>query len=197
MIQPPNLVLPSLAMPWGRWVQEIEVENSRLIQNIKDDFESAGTQFSTKADSIARNVAGIQVATISYAAVPGFSASITADFSAPWQNKLTPIYSFSSPSSVATSCLAIATWRVTATTGEAPNWPIMQVNGKQFTDMAHNNQRPVQDYTQGYYSLQGNVPLSAGESVNIQFGVRGSPYTNASFTFDQCQMWLAFYGRIS
>ena len=196
----PRLVLPPNSMPWGRWYEEVTDNTIRSISHMEQDGDSAGSQFAGQADNMARQVAGIEAATITYSQIPSFSGSFAADFTGPYKNILSGVQTFSPPSAAAgsaTSCVVTVTFHALASVGKVPNQPLLKVNGSQFTNIAHNVQRPVQVYTEGYYALQGSVPLTPGQIVNVEFGVRAEPFVASTFTVDNCQIWLAFYGRIN
>ena len=192
MTTPPRLILPQNAMPWGRWVQQNVIETAQSL----NDIGSGGAEFTNKADNIAQQIKGIQVASIALSQPPGFNASVTGGISDPVRNVLSPVYSFSAPDALQTSCQVIVNFRITATSGEAPDWTIMQVNGNSFSDVSHDVRRPPFVNTQGYYAAQGKVELTPGQTVNVQFGAKAQPLPNSNLVFDSIYIWLAFYGRI-
>lgn len=192
MIKPPNLVLPSNSMPWGRWAQQSATETEQALGELAQD----NNDFSARADNIAQQIKGIQVASIRLSQPPGFNASVTGGISDPVRNVLSPVYNFSAPDALQTSCQVIVNFRVTATSGEAPDWTVMQVNGNMFTDPSHDVRRPPFVSTQGYYAAQGKVELSPGQTVSVQFGAKAQPLPNSNLVFDSIYIWLAFYGRI-
>lgn len=194
MIRPPQLVLPPGAMPWGRWVQGTEEDNTSKIAEIKN---SKSNDFSARADNIAEQIRKIQVATIYYTTLPDWSASVTGGISDPVRNVVSSTYNFTAPDLSSTRCVAILNFRIVATTGEAPDWPIMKVNGEQFSDPAHDVRRPPFVNTSGYYALQGDVPVGPGGAVSVQYGAKAFPLPNSNLSIDEARLWLAFYGSIS
>lgn len=189
-------MLPSAAMPWGRWLEESNEQTSQAVDRIKNDPNSPGNQFKIKAEQTATQIKGISVGTVSQVPLPAF-VGVASGALGTRTAVVSSGYAFSSPTADSTSCLVILNFRITSSSGVAPLLPTMIVNGQQFSDVGANPQRPPTNNTEGYYSVMGHVPLNAGQTVNLQYGAvsanLGSPNT---LTFDLTTVWLAFYGGL-
>lgn len=190
------LILPSNAMPWGRWLEGTQDDTTGQIDRIKSDPNSPGNQFKVQAEKVASQINGIQVSSIREFPLPGFSHSVSGPLGTR-VNSISSTYTFSSPTSVTTSCLAIVNFRITSSSGVAPMLPMIKVNGQMFSDVGANPQRPPTNSAQGYYAVMGNVLLTSGQTVSLEYGAASSatPSIN-TLTFDLATVWLAFYGGL-
>lgn len=188
--------LPSAAMPWGRWLADLQEGTQRRVDIQKNDPNSPGRLFGAQADVLASQLTGINVATIREIPLPNFSQGVSGALGTA-VNVVSSVYSSSPPQGRSISCLAILNFRITSSSGNAPNTPMMKVNGQMFSDLGASALRPPADASQGYYSVMGNVPLVAGQAVDFQYGasIAANPTVN-TLTFDEATAWLAFYGGV-
>ena len=59
MSTPPGLVLPSGAMPWGRWLQDSALNTDAKIEATRADVNSAGSQFAARANMLSNQLVSL------------------------------------------------------------------------------------------------------------------------------------------
>ena len=195
MTRKAELILPSGAMPWGRWVTDLSDNTLRQIEQVASDPDSPSNQFRNQADKLATQISKIQVSTIRELTLPGFSEVVSGSLGTS-RNVVSPVYNFSAPSASSVSVLGIVNFRMTAS-GSASYQPMIKINGKQFNDQGASPMRPPTDSSQGRYSVTGQVSIGSTGSISVQYGVRQAVVPTANtLTFDAATVWLAFYGGI-
>lgn len=191
-----QLILPSAAMPWGRWLEGENDSIESAIDRIKNDPNSPSNQFVQQADKIANQIGTISVSTIVTVPIADFSGNVTGAFGSR-VNIVSPTYTISAPTRTSSSAVCIFNFRITSSTGLAPSLPVAKVNGQQFSDLSAGPMRPPTDNTVGMYSLIGNVSLTPGQAVDLQIGATASTTGSTNtLSFDLCTAWIAFYGGL-
>lgn len=191
-----ELILPSAAMPWGRWVEGSNGDTAAAIERMKNDPNSAGNQFAKRVDNTARQIKAISVSTITELPLPDFSGNVSGAIGS-FVNVVSSTYSVTAPTQTSSSALAIFNFRITSSSGVAPSLPMIKVNGQQFSDVGASPMRPPTNTSVGMYSVMGNVPITPGQSVTLQYGAAGST-TGSTYTlsFDLATVWVAFFGGL-
>lgn len=186
----PKLVLPSLAMPWGRWVEDTESSTSSALRRLSQEVSNGSSSLVAQTDSLAANLSQIpSLAGIYQRVVPPFSVS--RGFSATFRVWDSPLQVFNPPRpDTAYTASVIANIRVSGvnlTFGRS----FLRINGK--TDaFLHEN---MQGSSSSVLSIMGTVDLAPGEPLSTQFAVSSAASGTANFS--GCTLTAIFNGRIS
>lgn len=188
-----KLVLPSLSMPWGRWVQEQLDATERDISSQNLDANSTGNLFSSRADLLQERIASTpSIAAIYERQITPFSVTrfFTPSASAYVYNS--PTYTFNPPRRDRIyNCQVIAVMDV-----QGVNLPFSQslirVNEVD-TTYQHENMEPGFQ-TRATFSIAGAGRVSPGQSVSVQFGVIASDAS--TLTFSRASLWCTFTGSL-
>lgn len=189
----PKLVLPSSAMPWGRWVEDKSRSVEQAIARERQDNSSTGSQFRARADLMERQIAGVpSVADIQELNIPTFSVSRSTP---PSQRPVygSPLYAFSPPRPDRTySVSVIAVIRASGANIADYPYSMLRINGED--TLFWNNGTPNIDMGRNDLSLMGTVSIGPGQAVQTQFGISTTSLTTV--TFSQCQICCIFNGGI-
>lgn len=187
-----RLALPSLAMPWGRWVEENEDSTTALIESIRGDVNSAGSQFAARSDNLMSQVAAIpSLANIQQREL--LPESVTRAFSPTtvgYVYSMSPI-TFNPPRQDRVyNYMVIA--NVVGTGVPMPySRSLLRVNGIDFM-YSHENQQ-ASEFNTGTYSIAGSGTLGMGDTVTAEPGlISQSPGTMAL----NATLWCMFTGSI-
>lgn len=197
-MMPPRMNLPPAAMPWGRFMEDQAMDAERVLDQIRGDANSVGNQFAARADNMSAQIRGVQVATIVQRQGLDFTRIVPAGGPlAPYVNVVATPITVTPPSSDAASCVVIVNYQINATVGNAPNIPIMKLNGVQFSDANMTSDRPDGTRTHGVYAMNGSIPLRPGQPVTIEYGAKVPPFSTSTLNFHSIRLWIAFYGGVN
>lgn len=188
-----ELILPSLSMPWGRWVEEQLDASAFSISRQEQDQSSSGNLFASSTDVIQGQIASIpSISAIYQRDVPPFSVSRSFNASATGYVYSSPVQTFNPPRpNLPYNYQVIAVMDVSGV-----NLPfsrsIIRTNGIENT-LQHENLQPGFQ-TRATYSILGSGSIGPGESVSTEFGVIASDAGTLSFI--QATLWCTFTGRI-
>lgn len=187
----PKLVLPSLAMPWGRWVEETNSSNSSALRRIALEGGGAASTLNGQVDSLATNLQNIpSLAGIYERTLNTFSVSRGATASAfrVWDS---PSTTFNAPRPDRSyTASVIANIRASGFTLDFP-WVFLRINGVD-NAFRHENSNYGND---GNFSIMGTVDLEPSQTLTAQFAIASS--RNGTLTFSNCKLFAVFNGRIS
>lgn len=187
--------LPSGAMPWGRYIGDLNSETARQLSVIQGDANSVGNQFSARSDNLAAQIGGIRVSTMVHRTGLNFSRTIPSSGPlAPYVNVIATPMTATPPGRDVASCFVIVNFQITATTGTVPDTPMMKLNGVQFSDPNMTSTRPDDSRTHGAYSMSGSVPLQPAQPVTLEYGAKVPPFATSVLNFHDIQVWFAFQG---
>lgn len=186
----PKLVLPSLAMPWGRWTEDLNSSASSALRRLSQDSQSGNLGFEGRAQNVASQIRGIPaLAGIYERIIPPFSVSRPAA-SGTFRVWDSPLITFNPPdpgkSYTASVIAVIRVSGVNLMFGRS----YLRVNGKD-DSFSHENMQGASDST---LSLMGTVDTGPGEPLSVQFAVSGASIGTATFT--DCRVYAIFNGRI-
>lgn len=188
----PRLILPSGAMPWGRWVEDNISATERALAAQTSDQSSVGSQFASRATTLSDQIRGIpSVASIVNYSVPNFSVTRT-NFAT--RNVFdSPEYTFSPPRGDQPYEVSV----IVNMRAEGVMFPfsssILRVNG---TDYMFNNENSIPGYEAlPVVSLMGTATLGVGDILRVQFGIAANATGTASFL--GCQLTIVYTGSLS
>lgn len=188
----PKLILPSLSMPWGRWVEEnVDSTTSSLGSQVQDS-NSAGNIFASRADLIQGQIASIpSIAAIYQRSIPPFSVTRTSTGATGYVYS-SPVQTFNPPrATLPYGYQVIAVMDVSGV-----NLPfsrsIIRTNGIENT-YQHENLQPGYQ-TSATYSILGSGRISEGQQVSVECGVIASD--TGTLTFNRASLWCVFSGSI-
>lgn len=188
--------LPKDAQPWGRWQENLADETAAKIAAMKNDLNSAGNQFRSRADNLESQIAGIpSVSNITLVNVPAFSVT-RAQAVQPFMVYDSPTV-FVNPPRPDRSYTANVIVNMRATGVQFPfSFSMLRVNGVDFM-FRHENLQPGFTGT-ATFSIMGSVFLGEGANLSIQFGIgaAGSLGTT-TVEFETTPIWVAFSGSIA
>ncbi|AXC36163.2 hypothetical protein SEA_MUSETTA_59 [Microbacterium phage Musetta] len=186
----PKLVLPSLAMPWGRWAEDGNSSTSSALARMAQDSRSAGLGFSSKVDNLSSQIRQIpSLAGVFEQTLPTFSVSRPSPVGTfrVWDSPQVTINPPEPGRAYTTSVIAVI--RVTGvnlTFGRS----YLRLNGKD-DSFSHEN---MQGSNGAIFSIMGTTETFPGEAVTVSFAVSGSSVGTATFT--DCKIYTIFNGRI-
>lgn len=191
----PKLVLPSLAMPWGRWTEDAESSTTSALSRLSQDSRSTSLGFEGRSQTIASQIEAIpSLAGIYQRDIPEFSVSrpsFVGTFRV-WDSPVTTINPPQPDKAFTTSVIAVI--RVTGvnlTFGRS----YLRLNGVD-TSFSHENSPPGGGAGDGAtFSIMGTVDTDENQPVSVQFAVSGSSVGTA--TFAGCNLYAIFNGRIT
>lgn len=189
----PKLVLPSLSMPWGRWVEgEVDSTNADVSRQVQDS-NSSGNQFASRAELIQGQIGAIpSVAAIYRIDVPPFSVTRTSNPSATAYVYDSAPQTFNPPRADRPyNYQVIAVMDVSGT-----NLPfsrsLLRTNGTDNMFLHENLQPGFQ--TRATYSIAGSGNIDSGQTVTAQFAVAAGGA--GTLTFNRSTLWCTFSGSI-
>lgn len=194
----PEMNLPREAMQWGRWYEAISDENDRRIAVIEGDSSSSGSQFRSRSDILARQIAGIQnVSTQFTFNVPPFQRSSAAGgggnvfFSS-------PTYTFTPPRPTGKyGVLVIVNINCTDTADISFSPAYVNVNGfVTRTQSATDNRTQTSPNNSMTVSLAAATNASEGSAVSVDFAISGSSFTAHNVNFYDCSITVVFTGAL-
>lgn len=187
-----TLNLPSLAMPWGRWVEENEDATTRAIDSQRSDANSVGSLFAARAEGMQHQIAALPtVASIltrtppSQATTRAFNPNAVA-YAYPGQTQ-----AFSAPRpDLAYDYTVIA--NMVGTGVPMPfSRSLLRLNGVDFM-YSHENQKPS-EFNTATYSIAGSGSLAPGQPLLVESAIAAqSPGTMTV----SLQLWCVFTGSI-
>lgn len=190
----PKLVLPSQAMPWGRWVESTQDSIAAALARETQDADSAGNVFAGRADLIGSQIASLtSVAAIYSRSLPGFSQTRSTNSSASGYVYSAPAQSFNPPRPDRSyAYTVVASFDVAGTLFTFPA-ALLRTNGVDNMSR-HENLQPGRE-TSATLSIFGSGNISPGQSVTAEVAVQGPAPGTANFT--RVQLWCIFSGSIS
>lgn len=188
----PKLVLPSLSMPWGRWVEgEIDSTLTDLDRQINDS-SSSGNFFANRSDLLQGQIATIpSVAAVYERSLPRFSVTRSSTGAVGYVYP-TATQTFNPPRpNLPYNYTVIASMDVSGV--ELPfSYSLLRVNGKD--DMfQHENLQPGY-LTKGTFSISGSGSITPGNNVEVQAAIVAS--ATGTLTFNSTNLWCVFSGSI-
>lgn len=188
-----KLILPSGAMPWGRWVEQNLDEIQSAIAVQIQDSSSTGSLFSSRADLLQRQIADIpSIAAIYQRDLPPFSVTRVQNPTATAYVYDSAVQTFNPPRpDRAYDYNVIAVMDVSGL-----NLPfsrsLIRTNGVE-NMFQHENMHPGFQ-TRATYSILGSGSIAPGETVSVQCAVAVSQ--SGTLTFNSTQLWCTFTGSI-
>lgn len=188
----PKLILPSLSMPWGRWVEgEVDQTIEGLSRQVQDS-SSSGNLFASRSDLLQGQIGAIpSVAAIYDRTLPTFSVTRSS----------TGAVGYVYPSSSQTfnpprpdlpyNYTVIANMDVSGV--PLPfSYSLLRVNGQD--DMfQHENLQPGY-LTRGTFSISASGSITPGNNVEVQAAIIAS--STGTLTFNSTRLWCVFSGSI-
>lgn len=188
----PKLILPSLSMDWGRWVEEnVDASEAALLVQ-QQDSRSAGNVFASRANLLQGQIAAIpSVAAIYSRQLPRFTVTRTSTgavnyvygsspqtFNPPRSN--TP-YNYTVISSVDVSGVPLPFCRSLLRTNGVDNM------------FQHENLQPGY-LERGTFSISGSGSIGPGDSVTVETAIATA--STGTMTFESTNIWCLFSGSI-
>lgn len=189
----PKLVLPSLSMPWGRWVEGEVDDVTSAVQNQIQDSNSTGSLFASRANLIQQQIGEIpSVAAIYERSVPPFSVTRFFNPSATAYIYDSSVQTFNAPRPDRPYAYQV----IAVMDVSGINLPFSQsmIRTNSTDNMyQHENQQPGFQ-TSATYSISGSGVLAPGEPLSVQFAVAASDV--GTLTFNRATLWCVFTGSI-
>lgn len=188
----PKLILPSLSMPWGRWVEgEIDSTIDGLTRQIQDS-SSTGNLFASRADLLQRQIGAIpSVAAVYERDVPPSSVTRSSTGAVGYVYPA-PTQTFNPPRpDLPYNYTVIASMDVSGV--QLPFcYSMLRINGQD--DMfQHENLQPGY-LTKGTFSISGSGSITPGNNVQVQAAISTS--STGTLTFNRTTIWCLFSGSI-
>lgn len=189
----PKLVLPSLSMPWGRWVEGELDETEAEIARQSADSSSASSVLASRANLLQTQIGTIpSVAAVYQRDIPPFSVfrSFTPGATAYVYSSAAQVFNPPRPDRP-------YDYRVIAVMDVAGvNLPfsrsLLRTNG--IDNMyQHENQQPGFQ-TRATYSIAGSGSIGSGGTVSAECGIVASDV--GTLTFNRATLWCVFTGSI-
>lgn len=187
-----KLVLPSLSMPWGRWVEgEIDSTIEGLGRQIQD-ASSTGNLFASRSDLLQQQIGTIpSVAAVYDRTLAPFNVTRSATGAVGYVYP-TSAQTFNPPrADLPYNYTVIASMDVSGV--QLPFcYSMLRVNGKD--DMfQHENLQPG-NLTKGMFSISGSGSITPGNNVQVQAAISAS--ATGTLTFNRTNLWCVFSGSI-
>ncbi|QDK03296.1 hypothetical protein SEA_ROMAN_54 [Microbacterium phage Roman] len=188
----PKLVLPSLSMPWGRWVEgELDSTSTGLDRQLQDS-SSVGNLFASRSDLIQSQIGSIpSVAAVYERLIPPFSVTRSSTGAVAYVYP-TPLQVFNPPRpDLPYNYTVIASMDVSGV--ELPFcYSMLRANGRD--DMyQHENLQPGY-LTRGTFSISGSGSIGPGDTVRAEAAIAAS--ATGTLNFNSAKMWCVFSGSI-
>ncbi|AWY05875.1 hypothetical protein SEA_PIONEER3_51 [Microbacterium phage Pioneer3] len=189
----PKLILPSLSMPWGRWVEEGLDEVEAGLERQTQDSNSTGNLFAARAELIQGQIQSIPSVAATYSlSLPPFTRTLPSNTDATAYVYTTGQQTFNPPRPNLPY-----NFQVIAVMGaEGLNMPfsrsIIRANGHD-NIYQHENMQPGFQ-TQATYSISASGSIVAGEVVNVDCGMVVSE--SGTLSFNRVNIYCTFTGRI-
>ena len=184
--------LPSLARPWGRWVEEENDATTRAIEAQRADAGSAGSLFAARAENMQHQISALPtVASILTRTPPPQSTTRFLNPNAVAYVYPAQIQSFSAPRpDLAYDFTVIA--NLVGTGVPTPfSRSLLRLNGIDFM-YSHENQKPS-EFTTATYSIAGSGSVSPGQSVTVEAAIAAQSTGTMSVSV---RLWCIFTGSI-
>lgn len=187
----PKPNLPSLAQPWGRWIDEKESSTSSALARLGQDNTNTGLSFKSQTDNVARQINEIPtLAGITQLDIQAFDVS-RPSFVGTFRVWDSPNFTINPPrADLPYTVSVIAVIRVSEVNlifGRS----YLRINGLD-DSFSHEN---MQGADSSVLSIMGTRDIVPGEVVNVQFAVSGASVGTAKFR--NCKLYAIFNGRIA
>lgn len=192
-LRPPELVLPSQAIPWGRWVEDSDAEQDAAIAALLSDSQSAGRVTNSTVTNLGAQIAGIVSVSAIYdreiaprsvtRSGTSFNVydSLPTVFNPPEANR---------PYDVT----VIANINATSTFPLDYAFTLMRVNGQQFQFRTDNRTTGTAGNRSATLSAIAGVRITPNDIVTVEFGLAASAQGRVDFS--TCQVTAIFSGSI-
>lgn len=189
----PKLILPSLSMPWGRWVEEqLDDIDAGLARQVQDSG-SAGNLFASRADLLQTQIGSIpSVAAIYQRDVPPFSQTRSSNPNATAYVYSAPAQTFNPPRRDIPYNYEVVAIMEASGLNMPFSRSIIRTNGIE-NFFQHENLQPGYQ-TQATYSIAGSGSVSPGEPVTAECGMVVSQA--GTLTFRRVTLYCTFTGSI-
>lgn len=190
----PTLILPSQAMPWGRWVESQQDSIAASLARETQDSNSAGNVFASRADVIQSQIASLtSVAAIYSISLPPFSVTRSTNSSASGYVYGSSVQVFNPPRPDRPySYTVIGSFDVSGTLFTFPA-ALIRANGVE--NMSRNENLQPGRETAATLSIAGTGTSGVSEPVSVEVAVQGPAPGTA--TFSRMQIWCIFSERLS
>lgn len=188
-----RLVLPSLAMPWGRWIESEMDSTAAAIAREEMDADSAGSRFASRAELIRGQIAGITSVTDiqQRTVIPQQISRFTNPQAIAYVYTLNP-QTFNPPRPDRAYDFTV----IAAMNGSGVAMPysrsIMRLNGVEFM-MTHENGKPS-EFSRATYSIAGTGRIDPGQTVSAEAGIISQ--STGTMTLS-ATLWCVFAGSLT
>lgn len=188
-----KLVLPSGAMPWGRWIEENSDDTASAIARESSDVNSAGSVFAGSATIVQNQIrATPSVAAIYQRSIIPFSVTRNSNPNATGYVYESPVQTFNPPRPDRPyTYTVIADMSVSGTLMTFAR-SLVRVNDVD-NMYQHENLQPGYE-TSGTFSIAGTGTIDGGDTVRAQMAVIAS--APGTVRFDSASIWCIFTGSI-
>lgn len=185
----PKLVLPSLAIPWGRWTVDANASATSALARLGQDNRNGGLDFRARADALASQINGIEaVASVSTLEIPTFTVT-AAPSPAPQRVWPSQQFTFNPPRADTDYTVSvIANIQASGLSLEYPR-SYLVVNGHQDA-FTHEN---IGNPNRAELSIMGTTTISAGQVVRVNFAIGSA--NSGTLTFMGCRITTIYNGR--
>lgn len=186
----PKPNLPSLAQPWGRWINDAEASTTSALARLSQDNRNGSLTFKGQTENIAKQISAIPtLAGITQLDIPAFDVA-RPSFVGTFRVWDSANYTINPPrNDTAYTASVIAVIRVSEVNlifGRS----YLRINGLD-DSFSHEN---MQGADSSVLSLMGTRDILPGEPLNVQFAVSGASVGTAKFR--NCKLYAIFNGRI-
>lgn len=189
----PKLILPSLSMPWGRWVEEGVDDVAEGLSRQVQDSNSSGNLFASRAELIQGQISAIpSVAAIYQREIPTFSVTRFFNSSATAYVYNSAVQTFNPPRPDRPYNYQVIAVMDVSGVNLPFSQSIIRTNGVD-TTYQHENQQPGFQ-TRATYSISGSGSITAGQTVSAECGIIASD--TGTLTFSRATLWCVFSGSI-
>lgn len=194
MTTPPKLVLPSQAMPWGRWVVDETARQNDALDAIRGDANSAGNVFASAVGTLGRQISGVSAVSAIYdREIPQFTVTRSGTANVNVFDSAAQTFSPPEPDR-SYRVSVVANINATSTFPLNFAYSILRVNGTEYQFRHDNGSTGTSGSLFANFSAMGGVDIAPSEPVNIQFAIAASGA--GTLTFTGCKLTAIFNGSI-
>lgn len=201
----PNLILPSAAMPWGRWVEQSRQNAEVAIRRQQSDANSVGSLFASRSSLLAGQIAGVSNVSTQYTTqIPTYTRSKgSGAFDDPTTMFESPAVTFTPPRPTGDYRVLIFGFLNGSMTGGTGlldyAWASLMVDGKVFKQPTVEENRISQGTTTNpnkVVSLGGWTTVSNGAPTTVKLGLEVDPFNSYTIAFTGCKVTAVYIGGL-